>query len=116
MDAQHTMQLTATHASGAEEWSCPACGRRFLLQWPPWYRKIVLEPGDQLAQHSCSKGGLIIGTPSFTAYDPDALPGEDGAPFADATDLADADAADTLQPWLRWLNTADLDAHFDESA
>jgi hypothetical protein len=57
----HEMRLEKTHPSGAEEWGCPTCGRRFLIQWPPKYRKIVLEPGDEYALHSASKGGLQMG-------------------------------------------------------
>jgi hypothetical protein len=56
------MRLEKTHASGAEEWYCPTCGRRFLMQWPPSYQKIILEPGDEYAMHSGSKGGMRIGS------------------------------------------------------
>lgn len=55
---KHEMTMIATHASGVEEWNCPACGRRLVLSWPPNYRKIVLEAGDEYAQHSGAKGGL----------------------------------------------------------
>lgn len=57
----HEMILEKTHTSGAEEWYCPSCGRRFVLNWPPAYKKIVLEPGDELVSHSGGKGGLRIG-------------------------------------------------------
>ena len=56
----HTMILQATHESGADEWYCPICGRRFLMQWPPNYKKIILEPGDEYAMHSGGIGGLTI--------------------------------------------------------
>lgn len=59
---QHEMCLEKAHPSGAEEWYCPTCGRRFLMQWPPKYQKIVLEPGDEYALHSGSKGGLRMGS------------------------------------------------------
>ena len=55
---KHEMVLEITHPSGAEEWYCPTCGRRFLLNWPPAYKKIVLNAGDKLASHSGGKGGL----------------------------------------------------------
>jgi hypothetical protein len=32
------------------------------MQWPPKYQKIVLEPGDEYALHSGSKGGLRMGS------------------------------------------------------
>ncbi|MCP4423261.1 MAG: hypothetical protein GY803_02085 [Chloroflexi bacterium] len=65
---QHTMQLDKTHSSGAEEWHCPACSRRFVLQWAP-YKKVVLEKGDEYAAHSGGKGGLQMGTPQITQSD-----------------------------------------------
>lgn len=60
---QHAMQLEKIHPSGAEEWRCPTCNRRFLVQWPPKYKKIILEPGDEYASHSGGKGGLLMQTP-----------------------------------------------------
>lgn len=53
---KHDMELVQVHSSGAEEWCCPICERRFIIQWPPHYQKIVLETGDEYAFHSCHKG------------------------------------------------------------
>lgn len=53
---KHDMELVEVHNSGAEEWHCPICARRFIIQWPPNYQKIVLEAGDEYAFHSCHKG------------------------------------------------------------
>lgn len=64
----HEMQIAQTHTSGAEEWYCPTCGRRFLMKWPPAYSKIVLEPGDEYAIHSGGKGGLAMGLPESDAF------------------------------------------------
>lgn len=47
----HEMQLLTTHSSGAEEWHCPECGRRFVAQWEPKFRRVILEPGDEMAIH-----------------------------------------------------------------
>ncbi len=58
----HEMRLEKTYAAGAEEWYCPACGRRFIMQWLPDYKKFVLEPGDEYAIHSATKGGLRLGS------------------------------------------------------
>jgi hypothetical protein len=52
MQAQHRMRRTERWATGAEEWWCPTCGRRLLLHWPPRYRKLVLDPGDERAAHT----------------------------------------------------------------
>ena len=111
----HFMQLAVTHASGEEEWLCPICGRRFLLHWPPDYRKVILEPGDEYATHSGSKGDLHMGTLSLTEVDPlfatDLRRPVDRAPI-DTRDLADDIAApltDELRPWAKWIDQADRD-------
>lgn len=49
------MELLTRHASGAEEWFCPICARRFVIQWPPKYQKIILEIGDEYAAHTCNR-------------------------------------------------------------
>ena len=67
----HKMQLEKTHPSGAEEWYCPTCGRRFLMQWPPDYRKIILEPGNEYAMHSGGKGGLRLEAPEIREVEED---------------------------------------------
>ncbi len=57
---RHEMELETIHATGAEEWFCPTCGRRFIMQWPPAYKKIVLDQGDIQVMHSGGTGGLRI--------------------------------------------------------
>ncbi|MHA2230982.1 MAG: hypothetical protein ACXAB4_00590 [Candidatus Hodarchaeales archaeon] len=55
---QHEMYLAKTHASGAQEWICPICFRRFLLHLQPESSKIntlVLEEGDVFASHIGNK-------------------------------------------------------------
>ncbi|MER5636980.1 hypothetical protein ABT095_08490 [Kitasatospora sp. NPDC002227] len=47
----HEMKLTGRLASGADEWSCPTCGRRIALRRPPTPELTVLEPGDETAVH-----------------------------------------------------------------
>lgn len=71
---KHEMILDKTHSSGAEEWYCPSCGRRFLLNWPPAYKKIILDAGDELASHSGGKGGLHVGQLQTTDPEDAALP------------------------------------------
>ncbi|MHB9862038.1 hypothetical protein [Streptomyces sp. YIM S03343] len=60
MSTTHEMQLVNTSASGAEEWFCPSCRRRILMQWPPRYELVVLERGDETVVHAGGKGGLSI--------------------------------------------------------
>jgi hypothetical protein len=92
MDQQHEMVLENTHPSGAEEWYCPTCGRRFLMQWPPAYEMIVLEPGDQYAQHSGGKGGLRIG----------------GLQVEQENAESDDVSEERLRPWIKALENLDL--------
>jgi hypothetical protein len=90
---QHEMVLELTHASGAEEWYCPTCGRRMAITWEPW-KRIVLEQGDMYAAHSGSKGGLRLGPIGITQSNGIEQPSSD----------------DTyLAPWLKWLENVDLD-------
>lgn len=70
---EHQMQLETVHPSGAEEWACPTCGRRFLLTWPPDYEKVILDAGDELAVHNGSKGGVTLQRPQVGIADEPAL-------------------------------------------
>jgi hypothetical protein len=85
------MVLEKTYPAGAEEWCCPTCGRRFLLQWPPNYKKIILEAGDEAALHSGGKGGISMHPPEVMATE--ALAAEE----------------EKLAPWLAWLEEVDFD-------
>ena len=85
----HEMQLTKTHPTGAEEWACPTCGRRFVMQWPPSYRKIVLARGDEHAIHNGGKGGLSIGSVRTIKTDDDEISDESLRPWLDAFDDVD---------------------------
>jgi hypothetical protein len=55
----HEMICTETHPSGAEEWYCPECGRRIVIQRNPWSR-VTLTPGNDSVSHSGSRGGVKI--------------------------------------------------------
>ncbi len=82
------MELVTTHSTGAEEWYCPTCGRRFLMQWPPEYKKIVLDAGDQSAIHTGGKGGLQITSAQILPRDEDTGSGEKLGPWTEGlTDL-----------------------------
>lgn len=70
---QHAMQLEQTHPSGAEEWCCPSCGRRIMLNWTP-FEMMVINQGDALAQHSGGKGGLEMVAASPQASSEDTWP------------------------------------------
>lgn len=94
---RHTLVLEQTYPSGAEEWYCPECGRRFVMQWPPAYSRIVLEVGDETAIHNAAKGGLSMGAPQFSM---------------ETETSAENEAA--LAPWKEWLEKANLENRLDE--
>lgn len=54
----HVMTLVSTAPDGVEEWHCPSCGRRFLMEWPPHYHRVILAAGDETVSHTISKVGL----------------------------------------------------------
>ena len=88
---RHEMQLEAALPTGVEEWYCPTCSRRILIQWPPHYKKVILEPGDEHAVHAGGKGGLRMGSLEV---------GYDEAPDS-AEELS-------LGSWEDWLADVDL--------
>ncbi|MGW3077583.1 MULTISPECIES: hypothetical protein [unclassified Kitasatospora] len=47
----HEMKFVARLSSGADEWSCPTCGRRVTLRRLPDPELTVLDPGDESAVH-----------------------------------------------------------------
>lgn len=98
-EQQHEMFLETTHLSGAEEWYCPMCGRRMLINWEPKFKKIVLEIGDDYAIHNGGKGGLKAG--SMQARPVDVLAPEDESPSLNE-DFR-------LRPWIQWLNEVDFE-------
>ncbi len=88
---QHEMHLEATYPTGVEEWYCPTCGRRVIMQWPPNFKRVILEPGDQYAIHMGGKGGLRMGL----------LQVGDGEETEPAEKLS-------LSSWEAWLADVDL--------
>jgi hypothetical protein len=106
---RHEMEMAAKHPSGAEEWHCPTCGRRFLMQWPPAYKKIVLEPGDEHAIHSGSKGGISISRAGVEQFSR-ALDSSLDPISADLPEVSIGDEhIEALKPWMKWINNTDFD-------
>jgi hypothetical protein len=95
----HEMILEKVHLSGVEEWYCPTCGRRFLVQWPPAYKMIVLEAGEKDTRHNVSKRDSRIGTPQ--------------AAQLEAHDLVDEFR---LIPWIKWMEKVDFDGMWGKNA
>jgi hypothetical protein len=90
MDEQnHIILMTRTYASGAQEWYCPTCGRRFIVQWTPEYQRVVLEAGDESAIHNTGKGAFIVRCP-------------------DQDD-------EWLEPWNDWIKKNNIEKLWNES-
>ena len=94
-ERHHEMFLKKTHVSGLEEWHCPTCGRRFLVQWPPAYKTIILEPGDQDIRHSLVPGAV--------------RPDPHEVPLAKDTILIEEFR---LIPWIKWMEKVDFDSRW----
>jgi hypothetical protein len=82
----HTMVLAKTYPSGAEEWCCPECHRRFVVQWTPEYQKTILEMGDEFAVHNTGKGEMIVRSPQADPW---------------------------LAPWLDWLDKNNFEGYWE---
>jgi hypothetical protein len=89
MSEQHEMILEKTYSSGAEEWNCPTCGRRLLMDYGAPFKKTVLEAGNEYAIHSGGKGGVHMGSMQ-------ALPVDDSSSRGEVEDTR-------LAPWEAWL-------------
>jgi hypothetical protein len=89
-DNYHEMVFEKTHLSGVEEWFCPSCGRRFLVQWPPSYKMVVLEPGEKDTRHNLSKLNSRIGAPATETEEPEPI------------------EEFRLMPWLKWMEQVDF--------
>lgn len=90
-DNFHEMVFEKTHISGVEEWYCPSCGRRFLVQWPPSYKVIILEPGEKDTRHNLSKVNSRMGAPQVTQT-------KEPEPIEEFR----------LIPWLKWMEKVDF--------
>jgi len=90
---QHQMVVVHEHEDGSQEWLCPTCGRRFIMQWPPNYRRVVLDAGDENVVHTGGTKGVVMGSmeieeqslpePESTAeiFDPESLSDPYLAPY-----------------------------------
>lgn len=102
---QHEMVLQMTHESGAEEWYCPTCGRRILMFWPPEYKKIILEVGDEYAIHSGGKG-LEADPLQLDPYSTAAAAAAPDVPEAGSAAPADDPYLNLWSDWMEKVNFA----------
>ena len=56
----HEMMFERIVARDVDELYCPLCGRRIQVQWPPDFRKTVLDVGDENVIHTTLKRGYRI--------------------------------------------------------
>ncbi len=98
-DTYHEMILEKIHISGVEEWYCPTCGRRFLVQWPPAYKMIVIEVGEKDTRHNLSRSNSRIGS-------------------APPSPLEAMDFTDEFRliPWIKWMEKVDFEGMWGKSA
>ena len=95
-EQRHEMQLKAVYPSGAEEWLCPECGRRFIAQWEPKFRRVILEHGDEVTIHTGQ--GIDLQAQISVESSDHKVP--------DKTELNDA--------WKQLLNKLDIDLEEDD--
>ena len=99
---QHIMLLDITYESGSEEWCCPTCGRRLLIQWQPSFNWMILNDGDEHATHTGAKGELKIEN-SQVALGEESFESENEAP-----PLTEEEQK-KLQPWIDWMEKTGFD-------
>ena len=97
-DNFHEMVFEKTHLSGVEEWYCPSCGRRFLVQWPPAYKMVVLEPGQKDIRHNLSKVNSRTRASQV-------------APTEEVESIEEF----RLIPWLKWMEKVDFDSRWNRA-
>ncbi|RPJ18696.1 MAG: hypothetical protein EHM33_31585 [Chloroflexi bacterium] len=97
-EKHHEMILEKTHISGVEEWYCPTCGRRFMVQWPPAYKMVIVEPGEKDIRHNVSKANSRIGPRQVTQT-------EETEPIDEFR----------LIPWLKWMEKVDFDSRWSKN-
>ena len=88
---QHEMRLEKTHPSGAQEWVCPICARRFIVQWQPQPNIVDLEAGDQHVSHIGSTGDLRLRLPRISQVEEPVLSDELRAALEEALEDVDFD-------------------------
>jgi len=96
-DSYHEMVFEKTHLSGVEEWYCPSCGRRFLVQWPPAYKMIILDPGEKDTRHNLSK-----------------VNSQRGASQVKQTKEIEPIEEFRLIPWLKWMEKVNFASRWDK--
>lgn len=99
----HQMELEKQYTTGAEEWHCPTCGRRFVMTWSPTFKRIILESGDEYAVHSGGKGIPGMVSPQL------------GGDFKKSPPHEEPTQDEQLSaPWEDWMESSDFDKLWDD--
>lgn len=93
----HNMTLK-NEKDGTEEWYCPICGRRLLVNWQPKFEKTVLEVGNEYAFHSGGKSGVQARSTKV---------------MSEQHNTFDEDI--WLVPWAKWWEEAGFEQLWDNS-
>ncbi len=96
-EERHEMHRLQRFNTGAEEWECPECGRRFILVLEPAFQKVILEPGNENAIHCGGTGGITIATAAVQADQ-------------EESNLDET----TLEPWMRWMDSVDFNSMWNQ--
>ncbi len=104
---QHQMIVVNSYTTGAQEWYCPSCGRHFILQWPPNYKRIILEEGDKQAAHAGGSGEYSLETIDIQPARPASDPVESQSGMQRPVNFINKEDP-YLLPWLRWIGDRDF--------
>jgi hypothetical protein len=101
---QHQVYLEIVHPSGAEQWRCPTCGRRLVLNFPPGTETLILERGDKYALTWGTSTGTIAAVKIvLETGDDHALHGGKNREA-----FAPVEATDDMSLWRELLETVDF--------
>ncbi len=70
----HQMRLEMNYPDGIEEWYCPTCGRRLLMQWKPEFKRVVIEPGEENVPHTGGRYGTPPDEPAVSSHELESAP------------------------------------------
>lgn len=91
-EERHEMHRVQKFNTGAEEWECHECGRRFIILLEPNFQKVILKKGNENVIHYGGSAELSLGVTQDS----------------ETTGVEEIDEA-TLEPVQRWLDTIDFE-------
>jgi hypothetical protein len=77
------------------------------MQWPPDYKKVILEEGNESAIHTGGKGGVSMGVQITQESEDDSLPVE--TPEALEDGQLSIEEQERLDPWQQWMEKVNFD-------